>query len=259
MQGSQAIRWCFTLNNYSEIEVNEVKSWIERLCKYFVVGFEKGENGTPHLQGYVEFKSRKRFTEISKFNPRLHWEKAKGNREQNREYCTKSGNYTMTAEELSINEQIRLENLQDYQGITWKPWQQQILDIIDTTPDRRTINWIWEETGGVGKSFLCDYILLTRCCIKSGGKKDDVYHQVATMIFEEKKKPEIIILDIPRHNIEYINYGVLEDLQSRVIQSGKYEGHRINMPKTHVIVFANVEPDYYKFSADRWNVIYASE
>jgi len=40
-----------------------------------------------------------------------------------------------------------------------------------------------------------------------------------------------------------------------VIFTGKYEGGEIYLDNIHVIVFSNDEPDYSKFSKDRWNVI----
>ena len=49
--------YCFTINNYSSEQIHELARLAE--CNSFVFicwGYEIGENGTPHLQGYVEFK-----------------------------------------------------------------------------------------------------------------------------------------------------------------------------------------------------------
>lgn len=44
---------------------------------------------TPHVQGYVEFKSAKRLSTLKKWLPRAHFEKAKGSAEDNIKYCSK--------------------------------------------------------------------------------------------------------------------------------------------------------------------------
>lgn len=82
--------WCFTLNNWTLDEESAIKS-ID--CKYLVFGREKGDNGTPHLQGYIYFASARSFTSITKKLPRAHVEKAEGTGAQNRDYCTKDGDY----------------------------------------------------------------------------------------------------------------------------------------------------------------------
>ena len=64
-----------------------------------------------------------------------------------------------------------------------------------------------------------------------------------------------VILDIPRHNLEYINYGLLEKIKDGLIYSGKYEGRDCIFDNVHLWVFANERPDTSKMSADRWNLI----
>ncbi len=41
--------WCFTINNYSTDEFDNIKKWIENNCKYGIIGEEIGKNNTPHL------------------------------------------------------------------------------------------------------------------------------------------------------------------------------------------------------------------
>lgn len=75
--------WCFTLNNYSDAEFEEIFNWD---CQYIVLGKEIGESGTPHIQGYVEFNSKRHFTALCKINERIHWEPRKGNSKQAADY-----------------------------------------------------------------------------------------------------------------------------------------------------------------------------
>lgn len=95
--------WCFTLNNYTENELGALVQLFSSLADkyYYIVGEEIGEQGTPHLQGYIEKKTG-RFRPLPLFEVRrpsnnqegeftqcMHFEKAKGNRTQNYKYCSK--------------------------------------------------------------------------------------------------------------------------------------------------------------------------
>ncbi len=88
--------WCFTLNNYTENELGALVQLFSSLDEkyYYIVGEEVGEQGTPHLQGYIE-KKEGRFRPLPMFAVNrnntqcMHFEKAKGNRTQNYKYCSK--------------------------------------------------------------------------------------------------------------------------------------------------------------------------
>lgn len=65
--------YTFTLNNYTPLEEVEIQGLG---CQYLVYGREVGDKGTPHLQGYIYFKSLKSLAQVSKMIPRAHLEKA---------------------------------------------------------------------------------------------------------------------------------------------------------------------------------------
>lgn len=83
--------WCFTLNNYVEADLTTLLGATN--LKYAVIGREVGENGTPHLQGYIYFDTMKSLTGLKALSERAHWEIAKGTAQQNRVYCSKQGNF----------------------------------------------------------------------------------------------------------------------------------------------------------------------
>jgi len=79
--------WCFTLNNPIE------EPSIPDIARYLVFGREKGESGTPHLQGFICYHNPVYFSRVQKFIPQAHWEVAKGSFEQASAYCKKDGDF----------------------------------------------------------------------------------------------------------------------------------------------------------------------
>ena len=243
-------RVCFTMNNYSETTWN---TWIQRLSEFKVVmGKEVGESGTPHIQGYVEFPKPKKFSTVKNLLPGAHLEKARGSRQDNITYCTKEGNETFSNFPIPLKQQVLCE----YIGIQWYEWQQKIIDLYHTVPDKRKIHWFVDPVGNHGKSFLTRFMVLKYGVLLAGAKKADVFYQVQKRLEDENDEDafRMVILDIPRHNEAFINYGVLESLKDGIILSTKYEGGTFVFPVPHVVVMANIPPDMSKFSLDRWDI-----
>jgi hypothetical protein len=86
MGGFKGYYWCFTYNN-------PPGDWVplEEHINYYCYQPEVGEQGTPHYQGYVEFKKQVSLKTAKAYlnSASIHVEARKGTREQAREYCTK--------------------------------------------------------------------------------------------------------------------------------------------------------------------------
>lgn len=95
--------WCFTINNYTDSDIESINTWP---YKYVIYGKETGEQGTPHLQGYVVFDNTKRLAALKALHDKAHWEAAKGNSEQNITYCSKQGDVTELGDKPKTKRQI---------------------------------------------------------------------------------------------------------------------------------------------------------
>ncbi|AKC88560.1 replicase [Zebra finch circovirus] len=95
-RSSPCKRWVFTLNNPTEQEVESVKSLPPSEYHYAIVGKEKGEQGTPHLQGFLHLKKKVRLNQMKQLIPRAHFEIARGSDEDNEQYCSKEGDVILT-------------------------------------------------------------------------------------------------------------------------------------------------------------------
>lgn len=249
-------KWIMTINNWKEEEKKCIIDTCYKKNWKFIVGEEVGEEkGTPHLQCYIESKHAIRFNTLQKLFPRGRLEKARGSREDNWKYCSKDGIYTQNGV-MPFREALKLKILtNEYKNIKWKPWQQKILDNLPKKPNRRIINWLWDSRGNCGKSYLSKYIGSTfKGVIIADGKKDNVFNQINKMM-EDEIEPKIIIIDVPRHNINYVNYGLIEEIKNGDIYSGKYEGGKCSFEIPHVYIFANSPPIKDRLSEDRWNIV----
>lgn len=241
-RGNFAKRWTFTLNNYSEEQFQNIKNICGTNGTY-ILGREVGKEGTPHIQGYFECK--KRIRAIQFFGVKeIHFEVAKGNRDQNIAYCSKEGNYETN---FKIKKPLKIiEEL--------KPWQKSVENIIQTEPDERSIYWFWDETGNTGKTVLTKYLCHKYNAIPVEGKKADILYVCAE--FES----ECYIFDLSRTTESQSGlYDSIEKVKNGLYMCGKYESKPIVRNCPHVIVFANFYPDKSKLSLDRWQIFNIEE
>lgn len=87
--------WCWTLNNYTQLEKANIDSIVDRgSAAYVIYGIETSASGTPHLQGYIEFTIRKSHVAAkSAISRRAHVEPRRGTQTQAIEYTMKDGMY----------------------------------------------------------------------------------------------------------------------------------------------------------------------
>lgn len=240
-------KWCFTFNNYTQENIEQLLSCFIGSAKY-IFQEETGENGTPHLQGAVEFDTKCRPLEKIKFTKKIHWEKCK-DWKASVAYCSKEDTRTgKIYTNIRFPKPIKvIKELYD--------WQKDLVDIVSKDPDDRTIYWIWDQDGNKGKSAFAKYLVVNHDAIILSGKGNDCKYGIVKYCENNGVYPEIIIYDIPRTNIDFVSYEALESIKNGLFFSGKYESGQVVMNPPHIICFANSEPDTSKMSADRWKVI----
>ena len=90
-QGPRAKHWCFTLNNYTQADLDRLSSPLNGV-DYLIYGKEVGASGTPHLQGTVCFRSRKRLQQVIAIIGQAHCSVTRF-LAQSIEYCKKDGDF----------------------------------------------------------------------------------------------------------------------------------------------------------------------
>lgn len=247
-QSSAKKLWCFTLNNWTQVEYDNIKDLFKGdSSNIYIIGKEVGEEGTPHLQMFCNFKTKIRFTALKKICNRLHIEPSRGSQIDNLKYCAKEGNYITNGRvprPLVLMEYKFLRNEQKIIADKFKELEHPLWG--------RNVYWFWEPKGNWGKSVTCKYMIDCMDAFVVSGANNDIICGINRYVEEFDECPPIIIFDIPRCNDGNISYQAIEKMKSGFFFSPKYESgmRRFNIP--HVIVFANCKPDQEALSPDRW-------
>lgn len=91
----QSRYWCSTYNNYTDEIVSQYRALAALpTTSYMVFGREVGkECGTPHLQTYIEFSTKRRFTVVKRLLGGVRVAIRKKTAKQASDYCKKDGDF----------------------------------------------------------------------------------------------------------------------------------------------------------------------
>lgn len=286
---SRAKHWCFTLNNYSQEDVDCLSS-LRPGITYLVAGKEVGESGTRHLQGYVSFSEQLRLRKAKSFIGEAHLSVAR-NIPNSIAYCKKDGDFfevgippplqgsrsdlegfkTFVKEHGGIVDFATCrENFSDVcakyprfvesylrdcmpsppvPSYPLYPWQQELNSKLNRPPDDRKVIFVVDPTGNQGKSWFAKYY----CSLH-----DDAFYmrpgKHADMAYILPLTMRVVFLDCTRSQLEFMPYTFLEELKDGLVQSTKYECVMKKYPAVHVCVLMNQPPNESALSADRYDI-----
>lgn len=129
----------------------------------------------------------------------------------------------------------------------WREWQQWLLEYLQRPADDRHILWVYDPSGGKGKSTLVRYLTTNH--------PDDyasLKGKVADMAYAYNSEG-VVFFDVPRTQLEHMDhlYAFAEELKNGSVFSTKYESRRKVFKSPHVVFFANAMPSVGKWSNDR--------
>lgn len=216
-----AKNWCLVWNNYPDNWNEILEPVLMAHAVGYTIGKEVGKCGTKHLQGYVQFEKKKRPFPGLGLPKQIHWEPAKGSREQNDTYCTKDGDFIRWGSTIPPQKYVISLDLFD--------WQRHISKVLTEEPNDRDIYWLWEEKGAAGKTTFQKWIYqhYWGVIIVSGKAADMKNGILKWMEKHENKTPRIILINIPRStDVEHVSWQGIEEVKDMWFFSPKYEGDR---------------------------------
>ena len=236
-RGYGSKRWIWTWVNYPT-------NWMALLapvfesCEGWIGGYEIcPRTGSPHIQGYIEWKMKVRPIGYLGAPKQIHWgdengKPCRGKRPECVAYCVKEG--------------------RGYEG-TFRPprplptielwgWQEDAKKVFEGEVRQRKIYWYWSDSGSRGKSNFVRWLAMQGALVCDGKAADMKY-----LILKYKEKhgdyPLCVVFDIPRSMEHYLSYNGMEQISNGVFASTKYECDMVIAPYMHIFVMANFEPD----------------
>jgi hypothetical protein len=248
---SQMKRWCLTLNNWSESEYADIFNFVGVNGAKYIIGKEIGEkNNIPHLQMYIEFREKVRFTQIKKLKgfERTHIEISKGTPDQNYKYCSKDGDFITNI--ILKEEPIKVMIIEKL-----LPFQKSLEDIIIGPVNNGKIIWVYDPIGQTGKTQFLRYLNVKyKIPFAYGGKCADIIN----LAFNNKKYLESINNPCFVYNFgretqnDKISYNSMEQISDGAIANTKFEAGCFVFNQPHIIVLANCKPIISKLTKSRW-------
>ncbi|AXQ65676.1 MAG: putative viral replication protein [Kreonivirus seabatis] len=291
----QSQRWCFTVNNYTdEYEVFICQLLCGPDVTYGVYGREVGTEGTRHLQGFLILRDRHRLGGVREFFGDIHphLEPARGSSPQASNYCKKDGDFEEFGTCPNPGKRTEFDELKTWvldhphkptafqiarefpqlflkygrimewvEAIYPTPsleegnphqWQRNLARDLEAEADDRQVIFVVDEQGGAGKSWFSRWWYTAHADLTQllgVGKRDDLAHAI-----EPDKR--YFLFDVPRTQLEFFQYSILEQLKNRIVFSPKYSSRvKVLNHVPHVVVFCNESPDMNKLTSDRYKVI----
>lgn len=285
--------FAFTVNNYDETVLVSLRESLQKeKVRYAIFGYEVGESGTPHLQGYISLKTPQSLQGAKRdyLVATAHIEVAKASEHKNRNYCSKEGKveeFGKPAKQGTRSDLAEFQEAVKSGTLNLKRLREEFPDVCakyprfvneyirDQIPDpdipMHALNeWQQElnqkllhEPDDREVIFVVDH---------QGNKGKSwfakYYCQLhdnaflmrpgkhADMTYMLPPTLRVLFLDCTRKQVEYMPYTFLEELKDGYVSCTKYESCVKKYPKLHVVVLMNQDPDSTALSEDRYSYIY---
>lgn len=244
------------LNQFWENSTPSWTKWIE-FCQWteYAIGLEWGMEGRLHFQCFFKhnkiknkkslFKTIKRLTDtwppdmilMAEGNP--HVSSSHDPKALVKYVLEPSKNRAGLLQKINVEEHYLGEDIPPLEKMD--PWCTQALSFLESITDNRQILWIYDPSGGAGKSQLAKYL----CIHKEGkglgyGKVADIQHIAA------QSKSKLFVANLTRARGRDVGsldiFQALEGIRDGFFMDTKYKSREILRHPSKIIVFANIKP-----------------
>lgn len=254
---SRSRNYCFTLNNYTNEELNELQKKELKQIKYIILGDEVAQSGTPHLQGFIIFNNAKTLSSVIKNLPkRSHVEICKGTPYENYQYCSKQkviyelGNRPEKVgqgkrqdlleikKKIANNEKIKnlleMDDISNYQQLKYAESLKKYYE--KKRLHKPNVKWFYGKTGtGKTKTAYEEFS-------KAANDEDNIYFSMDTgKWWEGYDAQEYVIIDDMRG--DFMKFHQLLKLLDRYPYKVETKGSTRQFLATHIIITSAYHPE----------------
>lgn len=292
MPSIRGVNWCFTLNNFTEEDVERIKGLESNdNVVYVIAGREVGDSGTAHLQGFIKFASRVTMAQCKAAigsNPHVELTR---NVNASIEYCKKENNFFEVGtfaggpgsrsdldefKEAVKGGMLSLKEIRESHSEVYAKYPRFCLEYVrDHYPEKEMEMHPlrdWQQQLNAALNLAPDDRTITFVVDVTGNSgKTWFAHYYASIhdncqVMQPGPKKDmayaldptirVLFMDAPRSKQgEFIQYDFLEDVKNGYVFSQKYESHTKQLGKVHVVVMMNEYPDMTKLSQDRYRIV----
>jgi len=241
----------------SEKEVIEV---LKQNCRRWAFQLEEGDEGYQHYQVRLSLSKRRRFSYIKKrIAEGNYWLKGHITPTANPSYLTGEEFYVLKNDtrlkgpwtDRDVEPPKETIQLMNFSRHKLRGWQEKMFKECGNYCDR-TINLVYNPSGGCGKSIFSEYLEFKGMAeeIPPFRLMDDIFQWVAGRPI----KP-VYIVDMPRGmKKDRLGdfYSGIEVIKNGVAYDKRYHAKKIRFNRPRVFVFTNELPNLDLMSKDRW-------
>lgn len=251
----------FTLSEEAyQGDLSDLKSLLTTHCKKWCFQKESGtKTGYVHYQGRVSLKLKDRLPGLFRMfgdgTTGWRWSITSSENRDNMFYVIKSD--TRIEGPWADNDpppKFKTKKLIKMETDGPRQWQKTLMEIAEEE-DWRSINFIYDKDGGMGKSTFADWLEYYKdgLRIPPFEKQEDILAWVMTAGANSKKSH--MFIDLPRA-MEQLKmrslYAAIETIKEGVAYDKRYHGRIIRFDYPILYVFGNTIPDTSMLSEDRW-------
>ena len=241
---SPAKYWRFTLNNWTEAEFCSIVPIIEEFAEWAIIGQEIGDEGTPHLQGALCFKSKARFVSrisikrdgvecIRAFVNKANGRSAGEIKADNIKYCSKEK--VLYNKNCIIQKEVMTIKREDFYE-----YQEELVKLLEVPCewDDRTIYWRYGDVN-IGKTQFAKWLCVHLGAYVIGGTHKHMLAQV-----QNSDAPIYIVL--LAYGDEKVSYRAIEQIKDGLFSSAfGCDNNKMSIRNApHILIIGNEEPDY---------------
>lgn len=251
---SPCVTWDVTLNKGDNDELptpSAVAHHLNEVADKWCFQKEIGKEGRLHYQIRIKFRPDEKKREMQAIRALIFGPLKGGHVTRTSKECVNDMSYVKKVETRvegpwTSNDKVIKDP--GWIATELRPWQQRIVDIINTKPDDRTIHLIVDTEGCIGKStlvrYLCHHNLADVISDLITGPKDISRHVAGSRAYVGITVKNAYVLDIPKDNRNTREiWHCLESVKNGMARDDRYTHRKIDpFPHPHIFVFTNTRP-----------------